>query len=150
MTVGRAMWMCLGLVVGVLWSVGVGAEARRLPEINYVAQFCMAKGGVLKKVLPDGGRPDCSTDTHVIAAGFGDKARKSVNQVERYMYHDPEKRKGGILLILENDKKRYIQKLCEVMEEKDVTADIWIMYSDFTYQSYQCNEGKLGPPKKLD
>lgn len=104
----------------------------------------------LEKVLPDGGRPDCSTDTHVIEADFGDEARKSVNQVERYMYHDPEKRKGGILLILENDKKRYIQKLCEVMAEKQVTADIWIMSSDFTYQSYQCNGGNLGPLKRLD
>lgn len=150
MTAGKAKWGCLGLVVWVLWSVGVGAEARRLSEINYAAQFCMAEGGVLEKVLPDNSRPDCSTDTHVIKADFGDEARKSVNQVERYMYHDPEKRKGGILLILENDNKRYIQKLCEVMAEKDVTADIWIMYSDFTYQSSQCNGGLFGPHKSLD
>ena len=131
-----------------LWSVG-GAEARR-HEFNYAARFCIAEGGVLEESLLNGKRVDCGTDTHVIEADFGDEARKSVNQVERYMYHDPEKRKGGILLILENDKKRYIQKLCEVMEEKDVTADIWIMYSDFTYQSYQCNGGKLGPSKRLD
>ena len=150
MTAGKAKWMCWGLVVWVVWSVGVGVEARRLPEINYAARFCMAEGGVLQKKLPDGGTPDCSTDTHVIAAGFEDKARKSVNQVERYMYHDLEKRKGGILLILENDNKRYIQKLCEVMAEKQATADIWIMYSDFTYQSYQCNGGKLGPRKRLE
>ena len=150
MTAGKAKWGCLGLVVWVLWSVGVGAEARRLPEINYAARFCLAEGGVLEERLPDDGKTDCSTDTHVIEADFGDEARKSVNQVERYMYHDPEKRKGGILLILENDKKRYIQKLCEVMAEKQVTADIWIMSSDFTYRSYQCNEGVFGPRKRLE
>ena len=150
MTAGKAKWGCLGLVVWVLWSVGVGAEARRLPEINYAARFCLAEGGVLEERLPDDGETDCSTDTHVIEADFGDKARESVNQVERYMYHDLEKRKGGILLILENDKKRYIQKLCEVMAEKQVTADIWIMYSDFTYRSYQCITEELGDPKRLD
>lgn len=150
MTAGKAKWGCLGLVGWVLWSVGVGAEARRQPEINYAARFCLAKGGVLEERLPDDGETDCSTDTHVIEADFGDEARKSVNQVERYMYHDPEKRKGGILLILENDKKRYIQKLCEVMAEKQVTADIWIMYSDFTYRSYQCKGGLFGPRKRLE
>ena len=106
MIVGKAKWVCLGLVVWVLWSVGVGAEARRLPEINYAARFCLAEGGVLEERFTDGGTTDCSTDTHVIEAGFGDKARESVNQVERYMYHDQEKRKGGILLILENDTVR--------------------------------------------
>ena len=151
MNVGRAKWVCLGVVVWVLWSVGWGlAETRRLPEINYAARFCIAEGGVLEKMLPDGGRTDCSTDTHVIEADFGDEARKSVNQVERYMYHDPKKRNGGILLILENDNKRYIQKLCEVMAEKKVTADIWIMDSDFTYRSYSCNGRKFGHPKRLD
>lgn len=151
MTVGRAKWVCLWLVAWVVWSGEVGlAETRRLPEINYAARFCMAEGGVLEKMLPDGGRADCSTDTHVIEADFGDESRKSVNQIERYMYHDLEKRKGGILLILENDNKRYIRRLCDVMAEKKVTADIWIMYSDFTYRSYSCNGGKFGPPKRLD
>ncbi len=95
-------------------------------------------------------RVDCGTDTHVIEADFGDKARESVDQIEQYMQLDPKKRKGGILLILENDNNLHIQKLCEVMAEKKVTADIWIMSSDFTYKSYQCNGGKPGPSKKLD
>ena len=151
MIVGKAKWGCLGLVAWVVWSVGGGdAEASRQHEINYTARFCIAEGGELEKALPKDGRPDCSTDTHVIEADFGDKAREGVNQVERYMRHDPKKRKGGILLILENDDKRYIQKLCEVMAEKQVTADIWIMYSDFTYQSSQCNGGLFGPHKSLD
>ena len=155
MTAGKAKWGCLGLVVWVVWSVG-GAEAERPHEINYAARFCIAEGGVLEEKLPKDGRPDCITDTHVIEADFWDEARESVNQVEQYMAHDPEKRKGGILLILENDNKRYIhnkryiQKLCDVMAEKKVTADIWIMYSDFTYQSYSCNGREPGPLKKLD
>ena len=89
----------------------------------------------------------------MIEAEFGDKAvkaREGVDQVKRYMDHDPEKRKGGILLILENNNKLHIQKLCKVMAEKKVTADIWIMSSDFTYQSYQCNGEKFGDPKRLD
>ena len=115
----------------------------------------MAEGGTLEKYLDSDGKhePDCSTDTHVTEADFGDKADKpgeGVDQVKRYMNHDPEKRKGGILLILENDKKRYIQKLCEVMEEKDVTADIWIMYSDFTYQSYQCKGGAIWTSQEVE
>ena len=159
MTAGKAKWGCLGLVAWVVlsgWEGGLAkAKKRQCPEINYAARFCIAEGGTLEKSL-EGKHihiPDCSTDTHVIEADFGDKADKpgeGVDQVKRYMDHDPEKRKGGILLILEkeNDKKRYIQKLCEVMAEKQVTADIWIMYSDFTYRSYQCNEGKFGTPKQ--
>ena len=130
------------------------AETRRLPEINYAARFCIAEGGVLEKRLPDRSEPDCSTDTNVIEADFGDKDRESVNQIERYMYHDPKKRKGGILLILENDNKRYIRELCDVIEKKKLPPDIWppdiwIMYSDFTYQSYSCNGGKFGPLKTM-
>ena len=150
MTVGRAKWMCLGLVACVVWIGGGGAEAGRLHEINYAARFCIAEGGVLEKSLTNRDIPDCTTDTHVIEADFGNKARESVDQIKRYMCHDPEKRKGGILLILENDKKRYIRRLCDVMAEKKVTADIWIMDSDFTYRSYSCNGGKFGPPKRLN
>ena len=148
MTAGKAKWGCLGLVVWVVWSVG-GAEARR-HEINYAARFCIAEGGVLEERLLNRSRVDCGTDTHVIEADFWDDARESVEQIEQYMRHDPKKRKGGILLILENDEKWYIQKLCDVMAEKKVTADIWIMYSDFTYQSYSCNGREPGPLKKLD
>lgn len=149
MTVGRAKWMCLELVACVVWIGGV-AEAGRLHEINYAARFCIAEGGVLEKRLTNRDIPDCSTDTHVIEADFGDKARESVDQIKRYMCHDPEKRKGGILLILENDKKQYIRRLCDVMAEKKVTADIWIMNSDFTYRLYSCDRDVFGPPKRLD
>ena len=155
MTVGRAKWMCLGLVACVVWIGGGGAEAGRLHEINYAARFCIAEGGVLEETLPDRSRPDCSTKTHVIEAYFGGKAsdnftKDNVKQVKRHMDNDPDKRKGGILLVLENDKKRYIRRLCDVMAEKKVTADIWIMDSDFTYRSYSCDRGVFGPPKRLD
>lgn len=160
MNVGRAKWVCLGLVVWMVW-IGGGvwlAEAGRLYEINYVARFCIAEGGVLEETLPDRSRPDCSTKTHVIEAYFGDKAsdnftKDNIKQVKRHMDNDPYKREGGILLILENDNKGDIRTLCDVMEEMKVSADIsdiWIMDSDFTYQSYSCNGGKFGPPKRLD
>ena len=156
MTAGKAKWGCLGLVVWVVWSVGEAQAGRhKIHEFNYAARFCIAEGGVLEESLLNRKgnikRVDCGTDTHVIEADFGDEARESVDQIEQYMQLDPKKRKGGILLILENDDdKRYINKLCEVMAEKQVTADIWIMYSDFTYQSYQCNGWEPGPLKKLD
>lgn len=157
MNVGRAKWVCLGLVVWMVW-IGGGvwlAEAGRLHEFNYAARFCLAEGGVLEETLPNDSRPDCSTDTHVIEADFGKKAKESVKQIVEYMDNDPKKRKGGILLILENDNKRYIRELCDVIEKKKLPPDIWppdiwIMYSDFTYQSYSCNGGKFGPPKRLD
>ena len=148
MTAGKAKWGCLGLVVWVVWSVGE-AEARQ-HEFNYAARFCIAEGGVLEESLLNGKRVDCGTDTHVIEADFWDDVRESVEQIEQYMHHDPKKRKGGILLILENDKKRYIRKLCDVMAEKQVTADIWIMNSDLTYQSYSCKGKVFGPSKRLD
>ena len=99
-------------------------------------------------------RTDCSTATHVIEADFGGKFRESVKQIEKYIRYDPKKRKGGILLILENDNKRDIQKLCDVIEKKKLPPDIWppdiwIMYSDFTYWSYLCNGGKFGPLKTM-
>lgn len=135
------------------------AEAGRLYEINYAARFCIAEGGVLEErfPVPSGTyvKTDCSTATHVIEADFGGKFRESVKQIEKHIRYDPKKRKGGILLILENDNKRYIREICDVIEKKKLPPDIWppdiwIMYSDFTYQSYSCNGGKFGPPKRLD
>ena len=62
---------------------------------------------------------------------------------------------GGVSLLIgkkifQGIRRINVQKLCEVMAEKQVTADIWIMSSDFTYRSYQCNRGLFGPRKRLD
>ncbi len=79
--------------------------------MDFVAQFCHARGGQIEKSLPNGMRADCITKEHVIEGDFARKWKEAFLQAQHYAIEAD--RRAGILLILENENdKVYIEKTC--------------------------------------
>lgn len=93
-------------------------------EMDFVAQFCHARGGQIEKSLPHRRRADCITEEHAIEGDFAPKWEEAYSQSLRYA-REAGKR-AGILLILKNEKdKGYIKKLCDRIADQQVPIDVF-------------------------
>jgi hypothetical protein len=94
------------------------------PESWYQEQWCNAASGQMEVELPDGTRPDCVTETHVIEFDFGDKFYEAIGQSLHYSLQSG--RRAGIVLILETQAdRRYWDRLTAVIHHFNLPIDAW-------------------------
>lgn len=108
----------------------IPVEAKRLHlEKYYQIKWCEMKGGATEVRLNDGTRVDCLTAEYAIEFDFGSKWAESIGQALHYSQETG--RKGGIVLILENEKDyKYWERLNKIIERGGLDIKTWIMRPD--------------------
>ncbi|KPA17710.1 hypothetical protein MHK_002062 [Candidatus Magnetomorum sp. HK-1] len=102
-------------------------RTRTYPESWYQEKWCQANNGTTEIFLTDNTRADCVTSIHIIEFDFADKWYESIAQSLHYHLHFPEKRKPGIVLIIEdsvNDNK-YWDRLNHILDTFHLPVDTW-------------------------
>ena len=105
-------------------------EDDKRSEMDFVAEFCHARGGQIEKSLPHGRRADCITKEHAIEGDFAPKWEEAYRQSRQYA-RDAGK-KAGILLILKKEKDEvYIRRLCKLIADQQAQIDIFAIGHGF-------------------
>lgn len=74
-------------------------------EVSYQRKWCSINKGIEEYQNTDKTRVDCLTDTHAIEFDFANKWAESIGQAEHYSIMTGKK--GMVILILENQKKKW-------------------------------------------
>ncbi|OQX27272.1 MAG: hypothetical protein BWK80_06000, partial [Desulfobacteraceae bacterium IS3] len=102
----KQKWLLVVIMISVIFSGrGYGEEQRSRIHLEswYQEKWCQEHGGEKEVSLNDGTRADCVTPSHIIEFDFGDKWYESVAQSLHYSLNHTEKRKPGIVLIIEDE-----------------------------------------------
>jgi len=113
------------IIASLLTAYSVHA-ARVHHEKWYQEQWCQEQNGQMEKVLDNGTRCDCLTDTHAVAMDFADNWSNAVGDSTQYSLQTGKR--AGIVLILEspNDKKLW-QKLINFVVQSENPIDVWVV-----------------------
>ncbi|EDN69767.1 hypothetical protein BGP_3806 [Beggiatoa sp. PS] len=80
----------------------------------------------MEKVLEDGTRCDCVTDTHAVEMDFADNLYEAVGQSTQYSIQTGKR--AGIVLILESpDDKRFWERLINMIDKSENPTDVWVV-----------------------
>jgi len=96
-------------------------------ESWYQKKWCQEYKGDTTITLNDDTEPDCVTSSHIIEFDFGDKWYESVAQSLHYSLNYMEKRKAGIVLIIEDQVRddKYWKRLNTVIDAFHLPIDTW-------------------------
>lgn len=109
-----------------LLMTGAAVAGERHLESWYQLRWCADAGGRAEKVLPDGLRCDCLTDTHAVEVDFGHKWAESIGQA--LLYGEQTHRRPGVVLVLETQADvRGLARLRQVVRTYKLPIDIWIV-----------------------
>jgi len=111
------------IMASLLTSYSVHAK-RLQHEKWYQEQWCQKQNGEMEKVLEDGTRCDCLTDTHAIEVDFADNWYEAVGQSTHYS-HQTDKRAGIVLILESPDDKRHWQRLINLVDKSELPIDVW-------------------------
>jgi len=92
----------------------------------YQEQWCQEQEGQMEKVLEDGTRCDCITDTHAVEMDFADNWYEAVGQSTHYSTQT-DKRAGIVLILESSDDKRHWQRLVDMIDKSESPIDVWVV-----------------------
>jgi hypothetical protein len=107
----------------------------------YQKQWCQEQSGETEKVMNDGTRCDCRTETHAVEMDFANKWYEAVGQSLHYSLQTGKR--AGIVLILEspNDKK-YWERLINIVDQSKLSIDVWAVGDGVDSEIPQPYEGE--------
>lgn len=114
----------LAFILIFLLLAGPAWAAHQRLEKDYQREWCVACGGELEHVLPDGARVDCLTDEYAIEFDFAVKWAEAIGQALYYAFMTG-KRPGIVLIMEKADDVRYLERLLPVAELHGIT--VWTM-----------------------
>lgn len=89
-------------------------------ERDYQERYCE---GVQEYHLPSGARVDCLTDTHAIEFEYARKYDEAIGQALYYAMETGKR--GGVVLILSDGDRRFLDRLRRMVEHYSLPVDVW-------------------------
>jgi len=147
----KQKWLLVVIMISVIFSGrsygGEYMERSRIhPEVWYQEKWCQEHGGETEVSLNDGTRADCVTPSHIIEFDFGDKWYESVAQSLHYSLNHTEKRKPGIVLIIEDEAgdEKYWERLNNTADSFHLPVDTWTYGEGITERFKERTEMIMG------
>jgi len=121
-------------------------QAKRLNnEKFYQEQWCQEHSGKMEKVLEDGTRCDCVTETHAVEMDFADNWYEAVGQSTHYSLQTENKRAGIVLILESPDDKRHWERLINLVDKAKFPIDVWAVGDGVDPEMEQPHEGAPTP-----
>lgn len=89
-------------------------------ERDYQERYCE---GVKEYHLPSGARVDCLTETHAIEFEYARKYDEGLGQALYYAMETGKR--GGVVLILDEGDRRFLNRLRRIVEYYGLPVDVW-------------------------